>query len=112
MDINNINEAISVFTNSAIGNAELFGGENNKLANKYYKSMKKSFDFLIDNNSINKLIPLLNYSNFGVQLWTASFLSEAYPDKVKSVLERLIEMKIRYISLNAEYTLKELNDDE
>lgn len=110
MNINSINEAISVFTNSAIRNAELFGSENHKLANKYYKSMKKSFDFLIDNNSINKLIPLLNYSNFGVQLWTASFLSEAYPNKVKNVLERLIEKKILHISLSAEYMLMELND--
>jgi len=106
MKIKNIDEAVNVFHNSAIENVKLFDGGDHKLANKYYKQMKQSFDFLTENNRINKLLPLLDYPNYGVQLWTASFLAKEYKDKVIVILQKIIDLKIPHISLSAEYTLK------
>src|SRR6218665_1155413 len=106
MKIKNIDEAVNVFLNSAIENVKLFDGRDHKLANKYYKQMKQSFDFLTENNCINKLLPLLDYPNYGVQLWTASFLAKEYKDKVIVILQKIIDLKILHISFSAEYTLK------
>jgi hypothetical protein len=111
MKISDINEAYKIFYYSAIENVKLFDGEDYILANKYFKQMKKAFDFLKNNNCIDKLLPLLDDVNFGVQLWTASFLAKDFRDKSITVLQRIIDLKIPHISLSAKYTLNGIEDD-
>ncbi|MXV39396.1 hypothetical protein GO491_12065 [Flavobacteriaceae bacterium Ap0902] len=112
MKIKDTNEAYRIFYNSAIDNINLFDGGDPLLANRYYKQMKQAFDFLNKNNQIDKLLPLLDDSNYGVQLWSASFLGKAHKDKVITVLQRIINLNIPHISLSAKYTLKEMLEEE
>ena len=111
MNINNKREAIDLFINSSIENVKLFGGENHKLSNKHYKLMKIAYNYLMENDDINELNLLLDFPNYGVQLWAASFFGKTNMPKVETVLKKIIEMKIPHISLSAEYTLQELNED-
>jgi hypothetical protein len=111
MKIKHTNEAIDIFYNSAVENVKLFDGGDHKLANKYYKQMKQSFDFLTQSNSIDKLLPMLEDTNCGVQLWVASFLAKAYRERAIIVLQKIIDLQIPHISSSAKYTLNGIGED-
>lgn len=109
--IKNIEDAIDNFVKFSSENVKLFGKEEHKLSNKYYKLIKSSYDFLEKNNSIDKLFPLFQHPDYGVQLWVASFIGKYYKDEAKEVLNKIISLKIPHISLSAEYTLKDIDEN-
>lgn len=106
MKIKNLKEAIALFEEASIKQAEATEQGNYKVGNKCYKEIKKAIDFLKKNNALEILDICLNSHFVGVRLWAAYYLLPIREKESMKILEEIAQGTGIH-SLTAETTLSE-----
>jgi len=87
----------------------LIDGSQSEKANSLYKRLIQSYREIRFRGEIveNKFIELLKYPDVRVRSWAAAHIMDFKPDLAEPVLKDLIQADIPFISLSAEYLLRE-----
>ena len=107
MNINTINDAIRLIIEEAPLYTAAYNNSNNKVANKKHKKIITAMNFLIKNNSLGELKPLLNHSDLSIAHWAAIYLLKSETQLAEKKLEEIASRDDSLTSLDAEYALIE-----
>ena len=110
MKIKDEKEALEKFYAASVRYTELEGKENHKESNKNVSIIHKSAGFLKKNNKLINLKPILNDSNLGVASWAALYYLTVDEELAIQRLKEIIDAKVKFVSLSAEYILKQWED--
>lgn len=105
--INDYQDAISLFIESCEKYAFYADKGDNKLVNKNYGLIKKTVDYLRENNYEYKLKPFLESDDYWIKLWASTFLLKHYEQESILVLEEIASKSIPRISFDAKMVLQE-----
>jgi|26BtaG_2_1085354.scaffolds.fasta_scaffold07040_4 hypothetical protein len=110
MNIKDDKDALEKFYTASIRYTELEGKENHKELNKNVSIIHKAAGFLKKNNKLINLKPILNDPNLGVASWAALYYLTIDEELAVQRLKEIIDAKIKFVSLSAEYILKQWED--
>ncbi|MCB2362399.1 DUF2019 domain-containing protein [Clostridium estertheticum] len=99
-------EVIKNFIEATVRNGEALSQGNSSLANIEFDKIKIIYNELKNNNKLDLLSSLLNYSNNNVRLKVATYLLPIKTEEAKQVLSELCT-KTGIIKIFAKATLKE-----
>lgn len=109
MKITNKENAINIFINSVMKHSDATVNGDGKECNKNYKKIVLSIKFLLDNNLILELKPLLKSPYSCVRCWAATYLifSKSEESVCVKTLEDLQKENVPFISSNARIVLEQ-----
>lgn len=111
MKITNKETAIDVFVDSVRKHAEATKNGEGKECNKNYKKIVQSVKFLLDNNLIFELKPLLQYPYSCVRCWAATYLifTKSEEEACVKTLEDIQKENVPFVSSSAKLVLEQWN---
>ena len=104
--IKDLSAAITLFKEAAAKQAQGTEIGNSKMANRNYDILINIINYLKQNDSLDKLLELLEDQNVGVRIWAAAYLLPIHEKEATMVLKE-IEKGSDIHSLDAETTLSE-----
>jgi hypothetical protein len=104
--ITNIEAALGIFEISAVQHAQATELGDYKTANKAYKLIVNSIEFMQQTDKINELLNFISHSSVGVRIWSATYLLKSHE---QIAIQELVKIAsgVGIQSLNAEMTLIE-----
>lgn len=87
--INTLDDALSVFEQSAIEHGEATKEGNFKVGNKAYDRMIKAVSFIRANGSNTDLLPFLEHTDINTRISAAAFIIHDHQQQAVSVLEEV-----------------------
>lgn len=105
--IKDINEALKLFEESSIKQAEATETGNYKIGNRHHDIIIACILFLYDSQQLRLLEPFLEHPHVGVRLWAAFALLSVERNEAEKVLRDIQNGSYGIHRGNAMYTLKE-----
>ena len=105
--IENVEEALRLFEENSIKQAQTLEIGNYKLGNKCFDNIMKCLSCLYKQGKLDLLEPFLSHENAGVRETAAYAYLYVCPQKGEDVLSEIANGNYGFLSINAEMTLKE-----
>ena len=105
--IENVEEALRLFEENSIKQAQTLEIGNYKLGNKCFDNIMKCLSCLYKQGKLDLLEPFLSHENAGVRETAAYAYLSVCPQKGEDVLSEIANGNYGFLSINAEMTLKE-----
>lgn len=108
--IDNVEEALKLFEENTIKQAQTFETGNFKVGNKCFDNQIRCLSYLHKQGKIEMLEPFLSHENPGVRESAAYAFLSIHPQRAEEVLSEIATGNYGFHSINAEMLLKEWND--
>ena len=105
--IENVDEALRLFEENSIKQAQTLDTGNYKVGNKCFDNIMKCLTYLYKQGKLEMLEPFLSHENAGVRETAAYAYLYVCPQKGEDALSEIANGNYGFLSINAEKTLKE-----